>query len=93
MMTATTAAVTGCRLDQDEARVSAARRKLIMLGAALVDQPFDTATHQRLVQLLTGEHLQGALAALDVLRQRPEQELRDRIAELSGHGLRLRRSA
>ncbi|MFJ5680306.1 hypothetical protein [Streptomyces sp. NPDC093097] len=92
-MTPTTAAVTGCRLDQEEARVSATRRMLIMLGAALVDQPFDTTTHHRLVQLLTGEHLQGALAAVDALRQRPEQELRDRIAELSGHGLRLRRSA
>ncbi|MFF0629766.1 hypothetical protein [Streptomyces sp. NPDC004296] len=92
-MTATTAAMAGCRLDQDEARVSAARRTLIMLGAALVDQPFDTTTHQRLLHLLTGEHLQCALAAVEALRRRPEEELRDRIAELSGHGLRLGRTA
>ncbi|MEU8708669.1 hypothetical protein [Streptomyces sp. NPDC048565] len=73
-------------LDADEERVTRAQRLLIHLGAALVSQPFDTHTHDRL-RLFLAEDAAAVLASLDALRQRPETELRQRIAELAGHNL------
>ncbi|MCP3822762.1 hypothetical protein NLX86_33190 [Streptomyces sp. A3M-1-3] len=77
---------TTTRLDADEERVTRAQRLLIGLGAALVHRPFDTATHDQLLRFLT-EDAATVLASLELLRQRPETELRERIAELSGHRL------
>lgn len=77
---------TRTRLDEDEERVTRAQRLLIGLGAALVHTPFDTATHDRLRAFLTDD-AEKVLASLEVLRQRGEAELRDRIAELAGHRL------
>lgn len=73
-------------LDADEERVTRAQRLLIHLGAALVHRPFDTATHERLRTFLA-EDAEAVLASLEVLQQRPETELRRRIAELAGHRL------
>ncbi|MFE4873462.1 hypothetical protein [Streptomyces sp. NPDC056682] len=74
------------RLDADEERVTRAQRRLIALGAALVKTPFDTATHDQLLDFLT--HDAGeALTSLRALEERPEDELRARIAELAGHHL------
>ncbi|MEJ8631966.1 hypothetical protein [Streptomyces sp. MS2.AVA.5] len=75
-------------LDADEERVTRAQRLLIHLGAALVSQPFDTHTHDRLRTFLADD-ADDVLASLDALRQRPEAELRQRIAELAGHRLML----
>lgn len=74
------------RLDADEERVTQAQRLLISLGAALVHRPFDTATHDKLRAFLTDD-ADDVLASLQVLQQRPESELRERIAELAGHRL------
>ncbi|MEW1637458.1 hypothetical protein AB0469_25720 [Streptomyces sp. NPDC093801] len=74
-------------LDADEERVTRAQRLLIHLGAALVAHPFDTGTHAKLRAFLD-EDAEPVLASLDVLRRRPEAELRHRIAELAGHNLR-----
>ncbi|MBT2446026.1 hypothetical protein J7F03_02765 [Streptomyces sp. ISL-43] len=82
-MPATTAKIP---LDADEEKVTRAQRLLIGLGAALVHQPFDTATHDKLRVFLTDEAA-SVLASLQVLRQRPEAELRARIDELAGHRL------
>ncbi|MET9427888.1 MULTISPECIES: hypothetical protein [unclassified Streptomyces] len=73
-------------LDADEERVTRAHRLLIQLGAALVCQPFDTRTHDRLRAFLTDDAA-DVLASLHVLQQRPEAELRRRVAELAGHSL------
>ncbi|MBD0743003.1 hypothetical protein [Streptomyces sp. CBMA152] len=73
-------------LDADEERVTRAQRLLIQLGAALVCQPFDTRTHDQLRAFLA-EDAHDVLASLEVLRQRPEVELRRRVAELAGHHL------
>ena len=77
---------TRTRLDEDEERVTRARRLLTGLGAALVRTPFDTTTHDRLRAFLTDDAAE-VLASLEVLRRRPEAELRARIAELAGHSL------
>lgn len=74
-------------LDADEERVTRAQRLLIQLGAALVAQPFDIHTHDRLRAFLAKD-ADGVLASLETLQQRPETELRRRIAELGGHTLR-----
>lgn len=73
-------------LDADEERVTRAQHLLIGLGAALVHQPFDTTVHERLRDFLT-EDAAAVLTSLETLRQRPESELRRRIAELAGHHL------
>ena len=73
-------------LDADEERVTRARRLLTQMGAALVCQPFDTRVHDQLRAFLT-EDADDVLASLTVLRQRPEDELRRRAAELAGHNL------
>jgi hypothetical protein len=73
-------------LDADEERVTRAQRLLIQLGAALVSQPFDTGTHDRLRAFLADD-ADDVLASLAVLQQRPEAELRRRVAELVGHHL------
>ncbi|MFI1177570.1 hypothetical protein [Streptomyces melanogenes] len=77
---------TKASLDTDEERVTRAQRLLIQLGAALVCQPFDTRTHDRLRAFLD-EDAHAVLASLQILQQRPETELRRRIAELAGHRL------
>ncbi|WP_316782874.1 hypothetical protein [Streptomyces sasae] len=77
---------TKARLDEDEERVTRAQRLLIGLGAALVHTPFDTTTHDRLRTFLADDADQ-VLASLEVLRRRPEAELRARVAELAGHNL------
>ncbi|MFB7453251.1 hypothetical protein [Streptomyces sp. NPDC056194] len=74
-------------LDADEERVTRAQRLLIHLGAALVACPFDTGTYDRLRAFLD-EDAEPVLASLAALRRRPEEELRNRIAELAGHNLR-----
>lgn len=74
------------RLDEDEERVTRAQRLLIGLGAALVATPFDTTTYDKLRSFLTDDAEQ-VLASLEVLRGRPEAELRARVAELAGHNL------
>ncbi|WP_330481431.1 hypothetical protein [Streptomyces sp. NBC_00724] len=74
-------------LDADEERVTRAQRLLIQLGAALVAQPFDIHTHDRLRAFLAKD-ADGVLASLETLQQRPETELRRRIAELGGYTLR-----
>jgi hypothetical protein len=74
------------RLDEDEERVTRAQQLLIGLGAALVATPFDTTTHDRLRDFLADDAPQ-VLESLEVLRRRPEAELRTRIAELAGHNL------
>ncbi|MEU8033557.1 hypothetical protein AB0C13_33870 [Streptomyces sp. NPDC049099] len=74
------------RLDEDEERVTRAQRLLIGLGAVLVATPFDTSTHDRLRHFLADDAPQ-VLESLEVLRRRPEAELRSRIAELAGHNL------
>ncbi|MDH6129799.1 hypothetical protein [Kitasatospora sp. GP82] len=76
--------MTTTRLDADEERVTRAQRLLIHLGAALVHRPFDTDTHDRLRAFLDQDASQ-VLASLRVLQQRPEAQLRKRIAELAGH--------
>lgn len=73
-------------LDADEERVTRAQHLLIGLGAALVRSPFDTTVHERLHTFLT-EDAAAVLTSLETLRQRPESELRRRIAELAGHHL------
>lgn len=73
-------------LDADEERVTRAQRLLIQLGAALVHRPFDTETHERLRAFLADD-AEDVLTSLEVLQQRPETELRQRIAELAGHTL------
>lgn len=73
-------------LDADEERVTRAQRLLIQLGAALVSHPFDTHTHNRL-RAFFADDAADVLASLEALRQRPESELRRRIAELAGHTL------
>ncbi|WP_432095625.1 hypothetical protein [Streptomyces sp. bgisy100] len=73
-------------LDADEERVTRAQRLLIHLGAALVSQPFDTDTYNRLRAFLADD-ADDVLASLEALRQRPETELRQRITELAGHTL------
>ncbi|WP_351233302.1 hypothetical protein [Streptomyces sp. NPDC002133] len=73
-------------LDADEERVTRAQRLLIQLGAELVSQPFDTRTHDRLRAFLADD-ADEVLASLEILQQRPETELRRRIAELAGHRL------
>ncbi|MCX4826173.1 hypothetical protein OG883_41630 [Streptomyces sp. NBC_01142] len=73
-------------LDADEERVTRAQRLLIQLGAALVHRPFDTTTHDRLRTFLTDD-AKDVLASLEILEQRPETELRQRIGELAGHCL------
>lgn len=73
-------------LNADEERVTRAQRLLIQLGAALVSQPFDTHTHDRLRAFLA-EDADDVLASLEALRQQPEAELRRRISELAGHTL------
>ncbi|MCY0945623.1 hypothetical protein [Streptomyces antarcticus] len=83
-MTTRTAATS---LDADEERVTRAQRLLVQLGAALVARPFDTGTHEKLRAFLD-EDAGPVLASLAVLSRRPEAELRNRIAELAGHGLR-----
>ena len=77
---------TRTRLDEDEERVTRAQRLLIGLGAALVHRPFDTTTHDKLLSFLTDD-AEKVLASLEVLRRRPEAELRARVAELAGHSL------
>ncbi|MER7350698.1 hypothetical protein ABT390_35430 [Streptomyces aurantiacus] len=73
-------------LDADEERVTRAQHLLIHLGAALVHQPFDPDTHERLRAFL--EHdAPAVLTSLHQLQQRSEPELRARIAELAGHSL------
>ncbi|WP_329583564.1 hypothetical protein [Streptomyces sp. NBC_01361] len=74
-------------LDTDEERVTRAQRLLIQLGAALVCQPFDTHTHDRLRAFLADD-ADAVLASLHALQQRPEAERRRRAAELVGHRLR-----
>ncbi|MFE4540223.1 hypothetical protein ACFRKB_35020 [Streptomyces scopuliridis] len=73
-------------LDADEERVTRAHRLLIQLGAALVCQPFDSRTHDRLRRFLADD-ADDVLTSLEALRQRPEAELRRRITELDGHTL------
>ncbi|GAA3808569.1 hypothetical protein ACFQ0G_53265 [Streptomyces chiangmaiensis] len=73
-------------LSDDEERVTRAQRLLIGLGAALVHTPFDTATHDQLRAFLA-DNAPQVLASLEILQQRPEPELRARIAELTGHNL------
>ncbi|MER0443245.1 hypothetical protein ABR738_01395 [Streptomyces sp. Edi4] len=73
-------------VDADEERVTRAQHLLIGLGAALVHRPFDPAVHERLLAFLSDEAA-SVLASLHVLEQRPEHELRRRIAELAGHHL------
>ncbi|MER6610771.1 hypothetical protein ABT282_33975 [Streptomyces sp. NPDC000927] len=73
-------------LDTDEERVTRAQRLLIQLGAELVSHPFDTHTHDRLRAFLCDD-ADDVLASLEALRRRPETELQQRIAELSGHTL------
>ncbi|MEU7205422.1 hypothetical protein [Streptomyces sp. NPDC045470] len=75
-------------LDADEERVTRAQHLLIQLGAALVCQPFDTRTHDRLRAFLA-EDADAVLTSLHTLRQRPEADLHRRIAELAGHTLPL----
>ncbi|MFJ2007994.1 hypothetical protein [Streptomyces chartreusis] len=77
---------TRTRLDEDEERVTRAQRLLIGLGAALVATPFDTTTYEKLRSFLTDD-AEKVLASLEVLRGRPEAELRARVAELAGHNL------
>ncbi|MGW6564929.1 hypothetical protein [Streptomyces sp. NPDC054975] len=79
-------------LDADEERVTRAQLLLIQLGAALVSQPFDTSTHDRLRAFLADD-ADDVLASLAVLQQRPEAELRRRVAELVGHNLFAARGA
>ncbi|GAB7035993.1 hypothetical protein AB0G35_23950 [Streptomyces sp. NPDC021749] len=69
-------------LDEDEVRVTTAQRRLIALGAALVTTPFDTSVHQRLLRFLS-QDIGAVLASLRTLQQRPEAQLRARIAELT----------
>lgn len=69
-------------LDEDEVRVTTAQRRLIALGAALVDRPFDTSIHQRLLRFLN-QDIGAVLVSLRTLQQRPEAQLRARIAELA----------
>lgn len=73
-------------LDTDEERVTRAQHLLIQLGAALVSQPFDTHTYDRLRAFLADD-ADDVLASLHALQQRPETELRQRIAELVSHTL------
>ena len=73
-------------LDRHEEHVTRAHRLLIDLGAALVHQPFDIATHDRLRDFLSRDAT-GVLASLEELQRRPETDLRARIAELAGHRL------
>ncbi|MEU2949720.1 hypothetical protein [Streptomyces xanthochromogenes] len=73
-------------LDAHEARVTRAQRRLIALGAALVKTPFDTGTHDQLRHFLTHD-ADEVLTSLRTLEDRPEAELRARIAELAGHHL------
>jgi hypothetical protein len=75
------------RLDSDEERVARAHHLLIGLGAALVHRPFDVATHERLRAFLADEAA-AVLASVAELQQRPEPELRERVAVLAGHRLR-----
>jgi hypothetical protein len=77
---------TRTRLDEDEERVTRAQRLLIGLGAALVAAPFDTTTYDKLRSFLTDD-AEKVLASLEVLRERPEAELRARVAELADHHL------
>ncbi|MDX2758365.1 hypothetical protein [Streptomyces europaeiscabiei] len=77
---------TRTRLDEDEERVTRAQRLLIGLGASLVATPFDTTTYDKLRSFLTDD-ADKVLASLEVLRGRPEAELRARVAELAGHNL------
>ncbi|MDH6710928.1 hypothetical protein P3T27_007679 [Kitasatospora sp. MAA19] len=79
-------------LDADEELVARAQRLLIGLGAALVHRPFDTDVHERLRAFLTDDAA-GVLTSLRVLRQRPEAQLRRRIAELCGDHIRVAGSA
>ncbi|MCA1219296.1 hypothetical protein [Streptomyces sp. 8L] len=74
-------------MSSDEARVTVAQRLLVRLGAALVYQPFDVETHERLRAWLADEAA-SVLASLEALRARPDDELRARVAELCGHDLR-----
>ncbi|MFI0742372.1 hypothetical protein ACH4PU_30500 [Streptomyces sp. NPDC021100] len=78
---------TSARLDRDEERVTSAQRLLVALGAALVATPFDRGVHDQLRRFLAND-AEGVLASLRVLEQRPEEDLRTRIAELAGHSLR-----
>lgn len=75
------------RLDSDEERVARAHHLLIGLGAALVHRPFDVVTHDKLRVFLIDEAA-SVLASLAELQQRPETEMRERIARLAGHPLR-----
>ncbi|MEU5108481.1 hypothetical protein AB0H07_40535 [Streptomyces sp. NPDC021354] len=70
------------RVDPDEERVTRAWRLLVGLGAALVHRPFNEETYTALRQYLDRDADQ-VLASLAVLRQRPEPQLRERIAELT----------
>ncbi|MGW7603153.1 hypothetical protein [Streptomyces antimycoticus] len=70
-------------LDLDEQRVTRAQCLLIGLGAALVHRPFNEETYVALRDYLDRD-APGVLASLQVLRQRPEAELRARIEELTG---------
>ncbi|WP_329127396.1 hypothetical protein [Streptomyces sp. NBC_01465] len=74
------------RLDTGAERVTRAQRTLINLGAALVIHPFDPVTHDKLRPFLMDEAA-GVLASLRVLELRPEAQLRERIAELTGRRL------
>ncbi|MFF4449943.1 hypothetical protein [Streptomyces sp. NPDC001502] len=73
-------------LDTDEERVTRAQQLLVRLGAALVLHPFDTRTHDQLLTFLSHD-VDAVRASLATLQQRPESELRRRIAELAGHSL------
>ncbi|MCY0930996.1 hypothetical protein OTB20_33355 [Streptomyces sp. H27-H1] len=86
------ATTTKALLDADEEKVTRAQRLLIGLGAALVHQPFDTVTHDKL-RVFLAEEAASVLDSLRVLRQRPEAELRARIDELAGHRLNARGAA
>ncbi|GAA3372113.1 hypothetical protein GCM10017744_102280 [Streptomyces antimycoticus] len=70
------------RLDADEERVTRAWHLLVGLGAALVHRPFNPVTYQALRDYLDRD-ADEVLASLTVLLERPENQLRERIAELT----------
>ncbi|WP_394426945.1 hypothetical protein [Streptomyces sp. SGAir0957] len=80
-------------VDVDEERVSHAHAELIRLGAALVCTPFDPQVHERLRALLHDNDLAPVLDSLEALRSRPEARMRQRLAELCGHSLRMGEAA
>ncbi|MGW2016864.1 hypothetical protein [Streptomyces sp. NPDC001927] len=76
-------------VDAHEVRVTRAQHLPIHLGAALDARPSATGTSAWLRVFLDEDAGPVLAATLAVLRRRPEAELRDRIGELVGYGLRL----